>query len=74
MSSNSAVTVTFAAGMVKLVPLIAWSSAPSLYFRLPAFSRLPVSGVIVSVMVSPAAVTVGEAMIVPPKSVSILTV
>ena len=60
--------------MVKLVPLIAWSSVPSLYFRLPALSRLPVSGVMVSVMVSPNAAVVGEAVIVPPVIAPILTI
>ena len=60
--------------MVKLVPLMMWSSVPSLYFRLPAFSRIPSSGVMVSVMVSPYVAMVGDAAIVPPVIVlSVLT-
>ena len=66
MASNSAVTVTLAAGIVKLVPLIAWFYVPSLYFRLPAFNRLPVSGVMVRVMVSTDDAVVGEAEMLPP--------
>ena len=74
MDSNSAVTVTFAAGMVKLVPLMAWSFVPSLYFKLPVLSRLPVSGVMVSVIVSPSVAVVGEAVIAPPVMTPILIV
>ena len=72
-SSNSADTVTFAAGIVKLVPVMSWP-VPSLYLSVPAFSCLPLSGVIVKLTVAPAAVVAGFAVMVPPVNVPMLMV
>ena len=52
--SNSAVTVTFAAGIVKVLPEMGVALLPSgVYVREPALSWYPASGVAVRVTVAP---------------------
>ena len=73
IASNWAETVTLAAGIVKLVPLIRWSAVPSLYLSVPAFNRIPESGVIVRLMAVPDVAEAGLAEILPPVKLAILT-